>query len=153
MRIRKHNLHFSAGDRFLRHKTASGQCKPVAIQRDLNVIGICNAAIFAKGVVQILKLKSQAEVQRMGGKFARCRVVRSEWKAGVKVYHAEFDREQNIIIIRRLHGHIAVVVVRHGARIVYGHIESAYKLRNPLASRDLAATCCEHRAKKSRDNE
>ena len=70
----------------------------------------------------------------MRGKFARCRIARPERVSGFNIYQAELNSQQYVLIIRIVRSQIAVIVVRHGARVVHGHVESFNDPRNPLGT-------------------
>ena len=128
-RIRKHLCGRIRRNRLIGHEAAFGQLKPPAVDGHLDVLGICNAVGLAKRIFCVLiHLEAESEVQRMRSKFACGRVIWQEWMPRLYVNQAEFDREQNVRIIRIVRSQVAVVVVRHGAHVIDGHVKSVYDI-------------------------
>ena len=77
----------------------------------------------------------------MRGELTRSRIIRSEWIPRFNIYKAELNSQQYILIIRIIRSQIAVIVVRHGARVIHGHVERINDLGNPLGTSHVTRCC------------
>ena len=98
--IGDHGGHFAVGDSLLGHELAVDKSKPIAVHRNLRIIGIGKRRRVGEGIGRaLLKLVAETEVQRMRRKLSCRRLVRLELRAGFLVDQAELGRYHNIPVV------------------------------------------------------
>ena len=98
--IGDHGGHFAVGDSLLGHELAVDKSKPIAVHRNLRIVGIGKRRRVGEGIGRaLLKLVAETEVQRMRRKLSCRRFVRLELRAGLLVDQAELGRYHDIPVV------------------------------------------------------
>ena len=130
--IGDHGGHFAVGDSLLGHELALDKRKPIAVHRNLRIVGIGKRRRVGEGIGRaLLKLVAETEVQRMRRKLSCRRLVRFELRAGFLVDQAELGRYHNIPVVAVIGADITIIVVRIVVRFDR-HVEGFSQLLQPL---------------------
>ena len=130
--ILKHSGGLRRGHGLLGQDLAVLQGEPTAVYGHLQVIRIADLGGFGVGIFRsLVQLEAQAEIQRVGRKFAGSRLVRLKCQTGLQIDNAKLHRNQQIAVARGRLLHVAVIVVGI-VILLHGHAKGLDQLLHPF---------------------
>ena len=97
-RVRQHGCRLGGSQGSLGQEAAIHQRKPAAIHRHLNIIRIGDIRSVGIGVCTVVKLETQAVIQRVRRKLAGRGLLRLKRRACLQINHAELHRHQQVAV-------------------------------------------------------